>query len=158
MNNVTLKIAFSSGHEYLFAANELPKSLIACHEFNLGDFDSLEALNIAINEKEAEAYEKNNGHVSKHYIDITPFPNPRGFFPTGGVRWAEKAWGIQEYLNNEPSANTHKKGDRVVFKNGYGVEMEKTIFGFDSDGEAILKWDCYWVSKPLEKLAVQKAA
>lgn len=47
-------------------------------------------------------------------------------------------------------------GDRILFKNGYDVEMETEILGFNEDGDAYLLWDCYWFPIRLKERLIKK--
>lgn len=49
-----------------------------------------------------------------------------------------------------------RTGDRILFYNGYGVEMITEILGFEEDGKAFLLWDCYWFAIDLHTRLIRK--
>ena len=49
-----------------------------------------------------------------------------------------------------------QKGDKVLFKNGYGIPYISEILGFDADGHAFLVWDCYWYSVNMKERLIEK--
>lgn len=101
----------------MLKSKKLPESVVGSFDFDLGDYKSLEMLNKAIEKKSKECRDKVNGAVYKHYVNVTPYPSAKGFYPTGGIRWTEMAWDFQQYRNNHASADTHKIGDNVKLTN-----------------------------------------
>lgn len=49
-----------------------------------------------------------------------------------------------------------KKGDVILFKNGYDIEMISEILGFDKEGHAYMFWDCYWCAINLSTRLIRK--
>ena len=47
-------------------------------------------------------------------------------------------------------------GDKILFKNGYDVEMISEIIGFNEDGDAYMLWDCYWFPVRLQDRLIKK--
>jgi hypothetical protein len=133
-----------------FLADECLEEVV----FDTNDFTSEDDFLGAFEAKGLALKEANGGrYISYKYLDLSHTPRGK-FYPTGGVRWLEKAWQYAQWLNMPaPSNNTElRHGDRVRFENANGVPLEFTIFGFTQSGEAILDWDCYWVSKPVGHL------
>lgn len=48
------------------------------------------------------------------------------------------------------------KGDVILFKNGFGIEMISEILGFDEIGKAYMLWDCYWFAIDLKERLIKK--
>lgn len=49
-----------------------------------------------------------------------------------------------------------KKGDRILFLNGYGIPMITEILGFNHKGDAYLLWDCYWFPINVKERLIKK--
>lgn len=53
--------------------------------------------------------------------------------------------GKQEGITDKSKEYMLKKGDVILFKNGYDIHMITEVLGFDETGNnAYLYWDCYW--------------
>jgi hypothetical protein len=57
------------------------------------------------------------------------------------LEWLDK----QEGITDKSKEYMLKKGDIILFKNGYGIPFITEVLGFDETGlKAYLYWDCYW--------------
>ncbi len=155
--SVKLKVAFTNQAEFFCKPDEHRDSFVLVAEFNTADYGCADAFHAAIASKEAEARELCGQYVHCEYLNITPTPQG-SFLPTGGINWAERAWRFHEYLNGKPAAGNWKHGDLIHITNDSGQVFDLRIFGFDTDGEAILSWGCWWVSKPVGQLSLVEAA
>lgn len=155
--SVKLKVAFATQPEFFCKPAEHRDSFVLVSELDTADYENADAFHAAIASKEAEARELCGQYVHCEYLNIVPTPQG-DFFPTGGINWAERAWRFHEYLNGKPASGAWKHGDRINITNQAGLVLDLRIFGFDSDGDAILSWSCWWVAKPVGHLTLIQSA
>lgn len=64
---------------------------------------------------------------------------------------------VKEHNLSDSGLFDLKKGNSILFKNGFGVLMIAEVLAFSQDGEeAYLHWDCYWFPVKLRERFIQK--
>jgi len=74
---------------------------------------------------------------------------------------------MEKFIKENLTKETRKEligdievGDKLVFKNGYGVKLEFNVIGFNYDDDfnkkynsyIYLDWDCYWYPIGLDRI------